>query len=364
MQKIPKIPVKQFYSRYEPYLSPLAVMIGFVWDNLTLQRIDLLVENIVIVSYLTIALCCIIFLNAYDAGRLRGRYFDKMVVGVPFLLQIVFGGLFSAFLIFYTRSATIVASWPFLVMIFGLLVGNEVFRKRYQRFVFNISIYFIALFSYCVFAVPIILHSIGRDIFILSGVVSLFLITLVIYLVYIIIPGRVKYSRNLLVGSIGGIFLAFNAMYFLNLIPPIPLALKESGVYHQVIRENGDYRVAYEPAPWYRFWAEWDDTFHWQEGEPVYNFTAVFAPTDFSVNIKHRWSYYNEQQEEWVVKDILSYSMIGGREGGYRGYSLKYAVQPGSWRVDTITETGQILGRNEFKIVSSGSQSDLKIDNK
>lgn len=357
-----KIPVKQFYSRYEPYLSPIAVLAGFIWDNLTLQRIDLLVENIVMVSYLGVALLCILFLNAYDAGRLRGRYFDKIVMGVPFLLQVVFGGLFSAFLIFYIRSATIVASWPFLVMLLGLLIGNEVFRKRYQRFVFNISIYFITLFSYCVFAVPILLKRIGVDVFILSGLISLFLIFLVISLVYKIIPERVRLSRNLLISSIGGIFLVFNLMYFLNIIPPIPLALKENGVYHQVVREDGQYKVAYEPAPWYRFWAEWDDTFHWQEGEPVYNFTSIFAPTDFSIDIKHRWSYYDSQEGEWVVKDTLGYSMVGGREGGYRGYSLKRAVQPGEWRVDVITESGQILGRNKFEIVESNTQASLKTD--
>jgi len=360
MTALPRLPIKSFYSRYEPYLSPIAVMAGFVWDNLTLQRIDLLVENIVIISYLLIALLCILFMNAYDAGRLRGRFFDKAVVGVPFLLQVVFGGLFSAFLIFYTRSATIAASWPFLLLLLGLLVGNELFRRRYQRFVFHISVYFVTLFSYAVFAVPILVSRIGSGVFVLSGLASLALIFLVVWLVKKVIPARVQASRNYLLISIGSIFVVFNLLYFFNLIPPIPLAMKESGVYHSVARTGQGYEVKYEPAPWYRFWAEWDNEFHWQAGQPVYNFTAVFAPTKIDTRIQHRWSYYDEQAEEWVIKDTLGYSMVGGRDGGYRGYSLKYGVEPGQWRVDTVTPTGQILGRNKFEIVKTGQIPSLE----
>ena len=168
-------------------------------------------------SYLFIALVCILFLNAYDAGKLRGKIFDRMVLGVPFLLQVVFGGLFSAFLIFYIRSATILASWPFVLMILGLLVGNEVFRSKYPRFIFHISIYFITLFSYSVFAVPILVKDIGDDIFIWSGIASLGVLAVIIFLIHRIIPWRVYRARYLLPLSIGGIFLFFNVMYFLLL---------------------------------------------------------------------------------------------------------------------------------------------------
>jgi hypothetical protein len=149
-------------------------------------------------------------------------------------------------------------------------------------------------------------------------------------------------------------------MYFLNLIPPIPLAMKESGIYHSVSRTSQGYQVEYEPASWYRFWAEWDPEFHWQPGEPVYSYSAVFAPTEIDTTISHRWSYYNEQAGEWTVRDVLSYPMVGGRDGGYRGYSLKYGVEPGRWRVDVIIPTGQILGRSEFRIILSSRAVELE----
>lgn len=357
---MPKELIKQFYSQYEPYLSPVAVLVGFVWDSLTLQRIDLFYENLVMLIYLTLVLFCILFLNAYDAGRIRGRIFDKIVVGVPFLLQVVFGGLFSAFFIFYTRSASIWASWPFILLLLGLLVGNELFRKRYHRFVFHISIYFITIFSYSVFVLPILVDKIGTGIFLLSGLLSLIVIFVVIFLIYFLMPSRVKSSRYPLAISIGSILVVFNLMYFFNVIPPIPLAMKDSGVYHHVDRKGSEYIVKYEPSSWYEFGGEWDDEFSWQPGEPVYNYTAVFAPTEMSTPVTHRWYFYSEEREEWVLRSELSYSMVGGRDGGYRGYSYKYHIEPGYWKVNTVTETGQILGSNKFEVVRVQRMPELK----
>ena len=357
---MPKEVIKQFYSQYEPYLSPVAVVVGFVWDSLTLQRIDLFYENLVILIYLTIVLGCILFLNAYDAGRIRGRIFDRIVVGVPFLLQVVFGGLFSAFFIFYTRSASFWASWPFILLLLGLLVGNELFRKRYHRFVFHISVYFITVFSYSVFVLPILVHRIGAGIFLLSGLLSLVVIFIVILLIYFLFPARVKKSRYPLAISIGSILVIFNLMYFFHIIPPIPLAMKDSGVYHYVDRAESEYVVKYEPPSWYELGGDWDDEFSWQPGEPVYNYTAVFAPTEISTPITHRWYFYNPETEEWVLRDELSYPIRGGRDGGYRGYSYKYNVEPGEWKVDTVTETGQVLGSNRFEVVKKEEMPDLK----
>lgn len=361
MPKMPKENIRQFYSKYEPYFSPVAVLIGFVWDSLTLQRIDLLFENLVILAYLSLALLCILYLNAYDARILRGRFFDRITPAIPFVLQVVFGGLFSAFFIFYSRSASILASWPFLLLLLSLVIGNEVFRKRYHRFVFNLSIFFITLFSYSVFALPIFLKKIGTYVFLASGVLSLVVIFLVVVLLYFIVPERVKSSWHLLLSGIGGIFILFNLFYFLNIIPPIPLATKDSGIYHSVERANGRYRVEYEPSQWYELGRDWDNEFRWRPGEPVYNFTSVFAPTDISTQIKHFWYSYDQQEEEWVLRDELSYSMVGGRDGGYRGYSFKHNVEPGQWKVETVTETGQILGSNKFTIVLVDHEPEFEV---
>ena len=139
---------KDFLINNERYLSPLALVLGFLWDSLTLQRIDLWIENVIIVAYLFIAGISILILNAYQGGRLYARLFEKIVFITPFLLQFAFGGLFSAFVIFYSKSASFIASWPFILILGFLLIGNELFRERYLKFTFQVSIFFIALYSY------------------------------------------------------------------------------------------------------------------------------------------------------------------------------------------------------------------------
>lgn len=352
--------LQDLFLKYEHYLSPMALIGGFIFDNLTLRRIDLLVDNLLMLAYLFIAYLIIFFFSAYNAGRLRGRAVERFADVAPYILQFVFGGLFSAFVVFYLRSASLLTSWPFIICLAILLIGNEVFRERYLRLVFRLSIFFIALFSYSILVLPILLHKMGAKIFLLSGFVSLILIGLVIYSLFTLMPGRPKLVRKILLTSVGGIYVAFNILYFANIIPPIPLSLKESGIYHSVVRTAGGYEVRYEPPPWYLFFKDFNPTFHWAPGSRVYSYSAVFAPTKLNTTILHRWLYYDKNKKQWVEMDRLQFPIFGGRDGGYRGYTLKTNVKPGKWRIDVITERGQLLGRMNFRIVQVDFQPELK----
>lgn len=354
--------IKELHSKYERYISPLSLLAGFIADNLTLRRIDLLAENVAILSYLFIAGASILILNAYDVGRLRGKIIDKLSDILPFVMQFAFGGLFSVFVVFYFRSASFFASWPFLLVLAGLLVGNEVFRKQYSRLVFQLSIYFVAIFSYSVFAVPIVLRKINDTVFLISGLASIALISLFIFIIWLVLREKLSPARNLFIKSIAGIYLLFNVFYFANIIPPIPLSLKESGIYHDVQRLNGGYIIKTEPSQWPGFFNNFNYIFHWKYGEPVYCYSAVFAPAKISADIMHRWSYFNEEKKEWEEKSLLGFPIIGGRDGGYRGYSVKYEIEPGKWRVDVITEQGKILGRIKFEIVEVGEYPELRLE--
>lgn len=351
---------KDFLINNERYLSPLALVLGFLWDSLTLQRIDLWIENVIIVAYLFIAGISILILNAYQGGRLYARLFEKIVFITPFLLQFAFGGLFSAFVIFYSKSASFIASWPFILILGFLLIGNELFRERYLKFTFQVSIFFIALYSYLILAMPVLFNQIGAFVFIISGITAVLLISGFIYIIYKAIPERFKEAQVLLFTIIGIIYLVFNFLYFTNIIPPVPLALKESGIYHSIERTGNKYKLTYEPSPWYSFFQEYNDVFHWRSGERVYCYSAVFAPTDIDTKIFHRWSYWSEEKEEWVKTDRLGYFIIGGRGGGFRGYTFKSNLLEGDWRVEVITERDQVLGRIDFKIIKTDSLPELK----
>ena len=229
---------KEKFVRYEKYLSPLALFSGFVVDNLTLRRIDLWIENIVIISYLVIALISIFVLNFSHAGYFKHRFFKKINLVFSIVLQFSFGALFSVFFVFYFRSASFISSWLFLLLLAFLLLGNELFRDKYKNLPFQLSIFFISLFSYSVILIPLLTRKINNYTFLFSGLFSLFLISIILYLLYKFFPKRFLLNKFVLIFNIAIIYFIFNLFYFLNIIPPIPLSLKQSELAHSLERTN------------------------------------------------------------------------------------------------------------------------------
>lgn len=352
--------IEMLIHRYERYVAPFTFIIGFVLDTVTLKRIDLWFDHYILIAYLLLAATGILVVNAYEAGHLHFRPLDWMVPFMPIVVQFGFGGLFSAFVIFYTKSGVIAKSWLFLLVLCVLLVGNERFRKHYQHLIFQLSIFFIVLFSYTIFALPLITKQIGTTMFLLSGVASLGLLGFFVLLLSRVTP-FIKQSRRSLGISVGIIYVVFHVCYFANIIPPIPLSLKESGVYHTVARQsNGTYRVTFESPRWYAFFHKTNSIYHWYEGEPIYFFSSVFAPTQLNINIIHHWFYYDTMKNKWVSRGEIPIQIIGGRDGGYRGYSFVTSGKPGKWRVDVVTAQGQqVLGREIFTVVKADSNTEL-----
>ena len=344
--------LESLIRRYERYIAPFTFVAGFIFDTLTLRRIDFWLDHVVLLLYLLVAVFSIMALNAYESGRLNFRGLSHAIPFVPIVMQFAFGGLFSAFVIFYTKGASLATSWGFLLVLIFLLIGNERFRRQYQRFVFQMSMLFFVLYLYTVFALPIVFMRMGTDIFLLSGMVSLGAIALFIKLFFWLTPQVAEKAKRTLFLSILGIYVAFTGAYFLKIIPPAPLSLKESGVYHSVIETNGEFHVRFEPAAWYAPFSETSSVYHWKPGERVYFFSSVFAPTKLSTGIIHRWSYYDPKTHSWRVKESIRFPVVGGRDRGYRGYSYKTAVALGTWRVEIVTDTGHVLGQKIFTIIN------------
>lgn len=359
MQPRPEF-IEKLILKYERYVAPVTFVFGFVFDTLTLRRLDLWFDHIILLFYTFLAMAGITILNSYEAGKWRSKAVDLTIPFVPILMQFAFGGLFSAFVIFYTKSAAFGKSWLFLTALTVLLVGNERFRKNYQRLVFQLNVFFVVLFSYSIFAMPLVLKKIGTAVFLWSGLAGLAFITLFIFFLSFFIPSQVKRGCRALLFSIGGVYLIFNLLYFTNIIPPIPLSLKEGGVYHSVRRlDSGEYELTYEPARWRFLFQETNSRYHWKKGEPIYFFSSVFAPTQLNLVILHQWSYYDEGNRRWIKYDGVKFPIIGGRDGGYRGYSYRTGIQPGRWMVEIMTEQGQIIGQNNFVVVETDQKPQL-----
>ncbi len=58
-------------------------------------------------------------------------------------------------------SAVLLASWPFLLVLVAIFIGNEVFKQYYERLVFTATLLFFGMFSYAIVTVPIYIHQIG-----------------------------------------------------------------------------------------------------------------------------------------------------------------------------------------------------------
>jgi len=344
--------IRAFVTKYERHLSAGALAGGFIIDTLTFQRIDVLVSHVVLFVYLGIAAFSILFLNARAAGRWQNRFSDKTAPFFPVFTQYAFGGLFSAFAIFYTKSASLATSWPFLLFIFALLIGNETFRARYQRFGFQITLFFIVLFSFLIFYIPVIVGKMGASIFLLSGALSLLGAWFFVRLVLRVAPIEKGRAKRIAIFGIGTAFVFINYMYFANIIPPIPLALEDGGVYHRVYRAGDGYHLVDEERS---FLARFRPTqsVSITPGEPLYFYSAVFAPTKLETVIAHRWQYYDETTKEWVTSSEIAFPISGGREGGYRGYTIKEAPFQGLWRVQVVTERGQVVGGEKFNVAYS-----------
>ena len=343
------------------YISPFALVAGFVLDNLILlRRVDLWSSHVLLFSYLAIAAGCIIAINLITSGRLQQPWLLKATPLIPVVAQFAFGGLFSGYLSLYSRSAAFSVSWIFVILVAALLLGNERFVRLYMKFAFQISIFFTVLFSFLIFFLPIVFRQIGPYMFLASGLASLALIALFLSFLYRLVPEVVLQERTRVARSIAAIFVVFNILYFTNAIPPLPLALKDAGVYHGVTRlPNGSYQLLAEPVPWYEAYLRYNTAFHRASGSTAYAYSAIFAPSGLSTIILHEWQRY-DAEAGWVTTDTLRFPILGGRDGGYRGYSIKTGITPGKWRVNVITQYGQLIGRISFKAVDDPSADQLE----
>jgi hypothetical protein len=352
------------YTRFERTISSVSLFGGFAFDAFTLKRVDTFWENFWVLAHLLLVAGCILLIHRGESGRGENEAGQnrgaepgsatKTHFWLVTVLQFLFGGLLSTFLVFYFRSGSLRASWPFFLLLAGAFLANEKLKHRLARLDFQLSFFFLSLFSLAIFIVPVLVHAIGRLVFLLSGGISLGLLWLFLRALEAV-GGEALARRRAPTAYVATIFLAINALYFLNLIPPIPLSLQDAGVDHSVVRTaDGDYVVQTEDQGWLRFF-RLAVRIHEAPGAPVYVYSAVFSPTALNTDIVHEWQAY-DRRRGWLTTDRVALPVRGGRGGGYRTYSMKRGVWPGAWRVNVETPTGAILGRVRFNVLSPAAE--------
>lgn len=334
---------------------------GVIYDTVTLTRIDRLQDNLILLLYLALLGALIVLTGRVgmesppDPAQLAGFPFMRWVIKsrpyYPMASQFLLGSLFSAYTIFYSRSATFSGTAVFFALLILLLIANEFLRDRLSNLRLLISLYAVVCFAFFTFFLPVITGYMNAAIFVAGAMLSIGVILRVAQLIHRNNPAR---SREEGIGvtvpaaALIGILVGF---YFLNWIPPVPLSLKFGGIYHDVKRPGDHFELAYERR-WYEFWKRSDTTF--PADTPIYCFTAVFAPVDLNTTIYHHWYYRPHDSRPFTHADKIPLKISGGREGGYRAYSFKQGLDPGDWRVDVEAGDGRILGRVSVTVVDQG----------
>lgn len=333
--------VKHFYQRYEVQLSYASLALGFIIDSLTLSRIDRMFDLLWVAGHLVVVSVALILFNKF-------RDKDKLRFAMSLVLQFGFGGLLSACFIFFARGATLFFNWPFMILLAVAFIGSEYFKKHYEKLAFQIAFLYFALFSFCIFFVPVVVKRIGDGIFILSGMMSLVWIAIVLFILYKLTREQFKQSGKITIGAVSGIFLLINILYFANLIPPLPLSLKDAGTYTNISKVDGNYILEGKQNT---FWNVHNlKPKHFAYGKDVYAYTAIFAPTDLSTPIIHEWQQYDTKKKEWRTHSTITLRILGGRDEGFRTYSKSYTPAKGKWRVNIRTTGGALIGRTAFVV--------------
>lgn len=344
--------LKNWYGKYERPFSSISLIGGFVFDAVTLKRVDLFWENFWVIAHLAIVGTCIVLVHAIEKNEGDESNPSKTHFWLVNVLQFFFGGILSTYLVFYFRSSDIAASWPFLLILALSFWANEALKRHFVRLVFQISLFYLSLFSFAIFLIPILEHKIGVGMFLISGGVSLIVIALFLLIIRLVNRKEFQDSKKLLVAAIAGISLIVNVLYFTNFIPPIPLSLKDAGVYYSIERNGqGDYVVWEESLPWWKYFTLYPD-FHEVPGNPVIVYSAIFSPSKLNTTVLHEWQYLDSKTGKWVTSDKIALIVVGGRDGGFRTYSQKkFNLTPGHWRVNVLTTRGQLIGRIRFNLV-------------
>ena len=336
-----------------PLVPPLCFLSGVTYDLVTLTRIDRLIDNLILLIYLLLLGVLIVL-----TGRLgvdptpdseQVSKFSPVVQRLlqmrsyyPMAIQFLLGSLFSAYAIFYSRSATLTGTAVFFVLLVALLVVNEFLRDRLSSLRLLVSLYAVVCFAFFTFFLPVMTGYMNAGVFLLGAVLSAGVIFRVVQLIYQGNPAR---SRRDAIGVTAPAFALIGLLvgfYFLNWIPPVPLSFKYGGIYHEVKKAGDRFELSFDKR-WYEIWKRSDDTF--PADEPIYCFTAVFAPVDLNATIYHHWYYRSTSSRPFTHADRIPLKISGGRAGGYRAYSFKQRLDPGDWRVDVETEDGRVIGR-------------------
>jgi hypothetical protein len=354
--------LQQKWEKYEKYAPASFFTSGFLFDVLTLDRIDSLFQIGQQFAFLALILVFLTYMLKDQMApvipptniflRWLNPIWKYRVEAVHFLL----GGLLSAYTLFFLKSASLLSSIVFLIIMTAILVGNEFSRVQTLSLGFKFGLLSFCYLIFLAYVVPIVTGFVGFGPFLI--VVGLTAVTM-FYIAHRyqkigIDPTLVQ--RQVVRPTLIVLF-SFVSLYALKVVPPIPLSAQYMGIFHRIERSPEGQYMAYYERPWWKFWQNGDQDFYARPGDKIHLFARVFSPVNFEDTIIAHWLLKTEKQG-WITQDRIPFTIKGGRDQGFRGYTFKSNYQPGNWRVQLETDDGRELGRIYFTLETDDRTDD------
>ena len=346
----------EYYEKNETKMDMAFFLGGFIFDIFTLSDIDdwfSVVQQVVYLAIIGVILFREFLVEAgVETPPLRfKRVWDYRRLIVHFFM----GSLLSIYSLFFLKSASIFSSVVFVALLMGVMVANELSNVQKGGIPVRIGLWVICLLCFFSMLVPVILGFVGW----VPLLLSLGLTGLVLWGIYQLatrtVSDQAVLNKHLILpsGAVLGLFFAF---YMIGWIPPVPLSVLHMGVYHNVVKENGEYKVYYE-NPWWKFWNKGDQDFVARPGDKIHFFAQIFSPGRFDDSIILHWQRYDDR-EGWMTTDKIPLRVTGGRAEGFRGRADKGNYSPGNLRIKVETTDGREIGRIYLAVTLDATASE------
>ncbi len=345
--------LKKYYEEHEHNLAIAFFIGGFIFDMMMVGRIDsweTIGQQIVYLLVILAALMQMFFEEAKPP-----LVFDKMFVLKRWyydyrtaIIHFFFGTLLNMYAIFFFKSSSLLVSFVFMIFMIGLLIANESARFKSLGLSFKFALLALCLLAFFSYTIPVFVGTIGLFVFLFSMLVGCIPLVIAGWWIQIFSPALFEKAKKQILLPMGFVLLAFLTLYLFRLIPPVPLSIPFIGVYHNVEKSDGTYKLTHE-KPWWKFWNNGDQFFLAQRNDKVYVAFRIFSPTRFSDAVLMRW-YWKDNVNGWMLQDSIPIKIIGGRDEGFRGFGVKSNYQPGEWKVQVETTDEREIGRVYFEI--------------
>ena len=266
----------ELHKKYEDWVGPFFFLFGFLFDVITLGRID---DPLNIISQGIYLIILYSFLYFEFIGNPKHKKLEKVFEFKDEIFHFLLGALLSAFTLFYFKSASLSASFVFMLTIFILLVINELQVFQKLGLLIKSTLLFLCLLTYFLYIIPLIIGKVGFFPFIFSLTVPVLILFAFASFLRKKGTDQKRIEKGMIYPSLGLVAL-FILFYLFKLIPPIPLSAQHLGIYHHIEKDYPNYKLSSEKPRW-KFWQTGVEVFKAMPGDKIFVFTRIFAPGGF-----------------------------------------------------------------------------------